>query len=71
MTDVQLFSDGKPKIIDHLPDLIGWLSWSRQVAVNEQGVCYEQCEWLERTKIILPPSSGSNLLARMQKAEQT
>lgn len=43
----ELFSDRKPKIIDHLPGFVGWLSGSRQVAVNEQGVCCEQCERLE------------------------
>ncbi len=43
----QLFSDRKPKIINHLPGFVGWLPRSRQVAVNEQGVCCEQCERLE------------------------
>jgi len=66
-----LYFDLEAEVLDHAPDLRGWLAWCREVAVHEDGVGWVERERLEAAEIVFPSACDAEFSVRVEESEET
>ena len=65
-----LYFDLEAEVLDHAPDLRGWLAWCREVAVHEDGVGWIECQRLEAAQIVFAATCNAKFCAWVQEPEE-